>query len=55
MTAKWLKPIGQCCVCGKLGAGTLMNSRNDPIGTFCRKCADKRIAADNAPERRTTP
>lgn len=35
-----------CCKCGRRAFGELMNSYNAPMGPYCKKCADKKIAED---------
>lgn len=45
MAAKWFKPIGPCAACGGKASGFLMSERNEAYGSFCKNCAEARIAA----------
>jgi len=48
--ARWFERLGSC-TCGKPATGKLMNSRNESLGRFCDKCAQKRLKeADRARE-----
>lgn len=39
------------CPCGKPSAGVLFGRRNESYGAFCKKCAAKRIKADERMEK----
>ena len=42
----WFDPVGTCR-CGKPATGFLRGDRNQSMGPYCRKCADKRIKDAN--------
>jgi len=44
-SARWWKALGSCVGCGKPATGELMSDRNDRIGPYCERCANKRLKA----------
>ena len=41
---RWFDALGACKGgCGKPATGVLKGSRNDSYGTYCAKCANKRL------------
>lgn len=53
--AQWFDPLGTC-VCGHAATGTLRGPRNDSYGTYCKRCADRRLAkAKREREREALP
>jgi hypothetical protein len=42
-TARWLDRIGKCVGCRKQAAGYLRDHRNDNLGPYCMRCADRAI------------
>lgn len=46
--ATWYKEFGTCIVCGKQATVTLYNSTNSSMGPYCKRCAEKRIKADQS-------
>ena len=44
-TARWFRELGRCTTCSKAAVGDLMSFRNDVIGRFCARCADRELKA----------
>ena len=44
--ARWFERLSRCR-CGKPAHGTLRGSRNQSLGTFCIRCADRVVKAAN--------
>lgn len=42
-SAQWFQSLGQCCGCSKPATGVLMGIMNERLGSYCPKCAEKRI------------
>jgi hypothetical protein len=42
--ARWFSQLGACQKCGKPSTGVLMNVRNESLGPYCQKCAEKRLS-----------
>jgi hypothetical protein len=43
--ARWFRELGRCTTCPKAAVGELMSFRNDVIGRFCARCADREVRA----------
>lgn len=47
-TAQWFSPLGGCLGrCGKKATGTLKGYRNQDLGPYCEKCANREIKASH--------
>jgi hypothetical protein len=42
-TARWLDTFGYCVDCRKKPDGYLRDHRNDSLGPYCFRCADRAI------------
>jgi len=51
-TARWFRGLGPCASCGKPATGDLMSFRNDRIGSFCQRCADRALKAVDAAQKK---
>lgn len=51
--ARWFDCVGNCR-CGKRATGILRGTRNESLGPYCERCAEKRIKKAEA-ERKNAP
>jgi hypothetical protein len=52
--AQWFDGLGTCR-CGKPATGILRGTRNESYGSYCRRCAEKRIKAAEKARRDSPP